>query len=108
MDILGISLIYLGDIFGDIFSIIGGYLGDILGRSRGYLWDIMEISGAHLGDIWGVSEGCCISSAIHTHGLSAEGAKTDVNQKELLDHSPCNSSISSFGSLCSLCSNISI
>ena len=55
------------------------------------------------------------TAAIHTHGLSAEGAKTNVKKKQQLDHPPhCNSLILSFGSFMFslfksfLCSNLSI
>ena len=55
------------------------------------------------------------TAAIHTHDLSAKGAKTDVKKKQQLDHPPhWNSLILCFGSfMCSLsksflCSNLFI
>ena len=116
-DILGISWVYLGDILG----ISWGYFGDNLGISWGYFGDILRISLGYLVCNWGVFDGFCISSAIHTHSSNTYARperrrrEDGRKKKQQLDHPPhCNSLILSFGSFMFslfksfLCSNLSI
>ena len=81
---LGVILVISWGYLVDILRISLGYLGDILGITWGYL----GISWGYLVCNWGVSDGFCISSSIHMHGLRTEGAKKNVQKATARPSSP--------------------